>query len=214
MAENEAMNDAPDETMDVRAAAALIRETQQHTRDALQIETAPLYAAWGAAWLLGLGGMWLSVRGQDPYRGPTTASGIFLGVLLVAALIVTMIIVIRASKGVEGTSSLQGQIYGLSWPIGFAALFAIEGALAEQGASDEVMGLFAATGPILVTALIYLVASALWVDTTMFALGVWLALVAAVGAWTGPVTVLLVEALAGGGGFLLAAALVTWRQRP
>ena len=39
----------------------------------------------------------------------------------------------------------------------------------------------------------------------MFALGVWLIGVAAVGAWTGPVGVLLVEALAGGGGSLALA---------
>jgi hypothetical protein len=214
MTENEARNnEAMDEALDVRAAAALMQETREHAREALKVKTSLLYAAWGVAWLLGLGAMWLSVRGQQPYRGPAAASGIFLGALLFAAIIVTMIIVIRASKGVGGTSSMQGRIYGLSWPIGFASLFAIEGALAEHGASDEVMGLIGASGPILVTALIYLVASALWVDLSMFALGAWLALVAAVGAWTGPVTVLLVESLAGGGGFLLAAALVARRQR-
>ena len=48
----------------------------------------------------------------------------------------------------------------------------------------------------------------------MFTLGAWLALVAAAGAWTGPVTVLLVEALAVGGGFLLASAVLAPRSRP
>ncbi len=210
MSDNEATND---EALDVRAADAIVRETRERTRGSLTVETPPLYAAWGLAWFLGLGGMWLSVRDQQPYREPSTLSQIVLGVLLFAALMVTMIVVVRASRGVEGTSSLQGRIYGLSWPIGFAALFAIEGALAEHGASDEVLGVIGVTGPILVTALIYLVASALWIDWSMFALGVWMALVAAVGAWTGPVTALLIGALAGGGGFLLAAGLVTRQQR-
>ena len=47
----------------------------------------------------------------------------------------------------------------------------------------------------------------------MFALGGWLALVCAAAAWTGPVTVLLVEAVAGGGGFLLTALLLAGRER-
>jgi hypothetical protein len=107
---------------------------------------------------------------------------------------------------------MQGQIYGLSWPIGFASLFAIQGALARHDASNEVMGVLGAAGPILVTALIYLVGAAIWHEWSMFYLGAWLALVAGVGAWTGPVNLLLVGAIAGGGGFLLAAVL-THRQR-
>ena len=43
-----------------------------------------------------------------------------------------MIFVIKASRGVTGPSAVQGRIYGLSWPIGFAALFGIEGALSQQ----------------------------------------------------------------------------------
>ena len=137
-----------------------------------------------------------------------------LGVLELGAIIVTVLIVIRAATGVAGIARIQGRIYGLSWPVGFASLFAIEAALARHGASDEVMGVISAAGPILVTAVIYLVAAALWMEWSMFALGTWLAFVAAAGAWTGPATVLLVEAVAGGGGFLVAAAVVArWRRR-
>ena len=35
----------------------------------------------------------------------------------------------QAMKGVAGSSALQGRIYGLSWLIGFVALFAVQGAL-------------------------------------------------------------------------------------
>lgn len=202
-----------DETLDARAAAALIQQTREHTRHALRIKLPPLYAAWGIAWLIGLGGMWLSVRDQHPYRGPAVSAVVVLGVLIVAAVVVTMSVVIRATRGIEGVSELQGKLYGLSWPIGFAALFAIEGALGNHGASDDVMGMIGAAGPLLVTALIYLVGSAIWLDRTMFVLGAWLAAVAAVGVWTGPVTVLLVAALAGGGGFLVAAGFLSRRNR-
>jgi hypothetical protein len=202
-----------DETMDARTAAVLMRQTQQHAREALQVKLPPLYAAWGTAWLAGLGGMWLSVRGQQPYRGPGAVSVIILAVLILAAILVTMIIVTRATRGIEGASALQGRIYGLAWPIGFAALFTIEGALAQHGASAEVQGVLGAAGPLLVTGLIYLIAAAIWLDWSMFALGAWLALVAAAGAWAGPVTALLLDALAGGGGFLLVAAFLARRDR-
>jgi hypothetical protein len=201
-----------DETMDPRTAAALLQRTQEYTRTALKVRLPPIYAAWGVAWLGGLGAMWLSVRGQQPYRGPAAVSVAILAVLIVAAIAVTMVMVTRATRGIEGISAVQGRIYGLSWPVAFAALFIIEGSLAWHGASAAVMGIIGAAGPLLITGLIYLVAAAIWLDASMAALGAWLMLVAAVASWTGPVTVLLVEALAGGGGFLLAAGILAGRR--
>jgi hypothetical protein len=200
-----------DEVLDPQAAAALMQQTRQHTSDSLRIKLPWVYAAWGVAWLVGLGAMWLSVQSRHPYHGPSTTSAVLLGILIVAAIAVTMVVVIRATRGVQGTSEMQGRLYGLSWPIGFAALFAIEGSLASHGASDAVMGLIGAAGPLLITAVIYLVASAMWLDRSMFALGAWLAVVTGVAVQTGPVTVLLIEALAGGGGFLVAAAVLSRR---
>jgi hypothetical protein len=125
-----------------------------------------------------------------------------------------MIVVTRATRGVRGPSAVAGRIYGLSWPIGFAALFVIEGALGHDGASARVLGIVGGAGPILVTGLIYVLAAGIWLDWSMFGLGVWLAAVAAAGAWAGPVSVLLIGALAGGGGFLAMAGFLALRHRP
>ena len=54
---------------------------------------------------------------------------------------------------------------------------------------------------------------AMWLDWVMFCLGAWELVVAAAGAWTGPAGVLFMDAVAGGGGFLAAAALLAWRNR-
>ena len=202
-----------EEAMDVRTAADLMRQTQQRTRNALEVRLPPVYAAWGVAWLGGLGAMWLSVRDQQPYREPSVLSSVVLGVLSCLAVTVTMTMVIRATRGVGGVSPVQGRMYGVAWLLGFTAVFVIDGALASHGASHAVQGIAFATAPVVVTALIYLVGAAVWLDISMFILGVWLAVVSAVAAWTGPVGVLAVEALAGGGGFLLAAALVLRRRR-
>jgi hypothetical protein len=202
-----------EEAMDVRTAADLMRQTQERTRSALEVRLAPVYASWGVAWLVGLGAMWLSVRGQQPYREVSGLSSAVLGVLCSLALTVTMTVVIRASRGVGGVSPVQGRMYGVAWLLGFSAVFAIDGALASHGASHAVQGIAFATAPVVVTALIYLVGAAVWLDLSMFILGAWLVVVSAVAAWTGPVSVLAIEALAGGGGFLLAAALVLRRRQ-
>jgi hypothetical protein len=207
------MTEPDDEGFDTRAAAALIRSTTENTRRSLDVRVPQLYAGWGVAWLVGLGAMWLSVRNQVHYSGPSAASAILLGVLLVAAVILTIYSIIRATRGIQGQSARQGTMFGFAWPIGFALCYALEGGLAHAGASGTVLGLVGAAGPLLVTSLIYLVGSAIWLDMAMFTMGAWLAVVAAVGVWTGPVTVLLVNAVAGGGGFLVMAGYLLWRRR-
>jgi hypothetical protein len=202
----------PDEEMDAQAAARLIRETRDHAHDRLAINQPRLYGVWGVAWLIGLGSMWLSVRGQHPYAGPSGVSETILGVLIGLALVASTVIVGRATHGVGGMSARQGMLYGLSWAAGLAAVFTIDGALAHAGASARVMGVAGAAGPLLVTGLIYVVASAIWLDRVMFGVGLWLLAITAAGAWTGPVGLLLTGALAGGGGFLAGAALLTFRK--
>lgn len=203
-----------DDGLDPRGAAELIARTAEHTRRSLSVRLPVVYTAWGAAWLVGLGGMWLSVRGQDPYRGPDALSATILGVLLVGAVAVTMITVSRGTRGVRGNSQIQGTIFGLSWPIGYAALFALIGAVGRRGASDQVMGLLGSSGPLLITGVIFVLGAAIWLDRSMVAVGCWLALVAGMGAFTGPVTVLLIDAIAGGGGFLAAAGYLSARKHP
>lgn len=202
-----------DDDFDTSAAAALIERTTDDTRRALTIQYPLLYAGWGVAWLVGLFVMWLSVRGQTHYAGPSAASAILFGVLLLMALAITIVTTVRATRGVHGQSEMQGMIFGISWGIGFVALFTVQAALAHNGASDTVLALVSAAGPLIVTSLMYLAGAAIWTDKPMLTMGVWLAVVAAVGVWTGPITVLLVDALAGGGGFLVVAGYLVWRKR-
>lgn len=65
-----------------------------------------------------------------------------------------------------------------------------------------------AVGPVLVTGLVYMAGAAIWSEWSMLILGGWLAVTCVAAAWTGPVSALLIEALAGGGGFLVASVLL------
>ena len=204
---------AEDDLLDARQAAELLRRSADHARQRLMVNQPLIYGAWGVAWLIGCGAMWLSVLGQHPFRGAAGWASAVLGTGIALAIVATAITTGRASRGIGGVSARQGMMYGLSWPVGFAALFTLIGAVAHFGASPSAMGVLGAAGPLVVVGLIYMVAAGMWLDRVMFWLGVWELLVAAVGAWTGPVGVLLMDAVAGGGGFLAASALVAWRNR-
>lgn len=204
---------AEDDALDARQAAELLRRSADHARERLIVNQPLIYGAWGLVWLIGCGAMWLSVLGQHPFRGAAGWAAAVLGVGIGLAIVVTAIATARASSGIGGVSARQGMMFGLAWPAGFAALFIILGAAAHFGASAQVMGVLGAAGPLLLVGLIYVVAAGLWLDWVMFCLGGWELAVAAAGAWTGPVGVLFMDAVAGGGGFLVAAALVAWRNR-
>jgi hypothetical protein len=156
--------------------------------------------------------MWLSVRGQHPYHGPSGVSGALLGTLLGMAGLVTSLVIVRATRGVGGQSAIQGSIWGMAFSAGYAAWFAIAGAIDHYGASRPVLGIAYAVGPVLISGLVYMIAAAVWAEWSMLILGAWLIAIAVAAAWTGPVNVLLIEALAGGGGFLVAGTLQAWRR--
>ncbi len=204
---------ANDDLLGTRQAAELLQLSADHARRRLMVNQPLIYGAWGAAWLIGCGAMWLSVLGQHPFRGAAGWASAVLGAGIALAIVATAITTTRAGRGVGGVSARQGMMYGLSWPAGFAALFTLIGAATHFGASPAVLGVLGAAGPLVVVGLIYVVAAGMWLDWIMFWLGGWELLVAAVGAWTGPVGVLLMNAVAGGGGFLAAAAVVAWRNR-
>ncbi len=199
------MGSTESERLDPGAALDLIAETRKRTKRALQVNGALLYGAWGMAWLIGYGILWLSVHGHRTYRTPAVWAFVVLGACLAVALAISVATIQRAMHGVAGLSSSSGRLYGWAWTMSFILLFFIIGGLGHAGASDAVIGLFASAGPAFVVSIMYLTSGALWNDRTMFAIGAWLALVAGVAMFFGAVTFDLVLAIAGGGGLLVAA---------
>jgi hypothetical protein len=204
---------AEDDVLDARQAAELLQRSADHARERLMVNQPLIYGVWGLAWLIGCGAMWLSVLGQHPFRGASGWAAAVLGIGIGLAVVATGITASRASRGIGGVSARQGTMYGLAWPAGFGTLFMITAAASHFGASPTVMGVLGAAGPLLLVGLIYVLAAAIWLDRVMFWLGVWELLVAAAGAWSGPVGVLFLAAVAGGGGFLATSALLAWRNR-
>jgi hypothetical protein len=192
---------------DIERAAAILRDAGEHARHQLTYQYPILFTTWGLMYLLGYGALWLSVRGQHPYQGPTPMALLTLTVVVAVAMAVTVILVGRAVSGVGGSSARQRRVYVLSSLAGFAGLFTLEAALAHAGASLAILGVYGAAAPILLTGVIAALGAAVALNWTGFALGLWLVAVGAGSGFAGPVAVWAVDGLASSVAFLAIAAL-------
>jgi hypothetical protein len=192
---------------DIQRAASILQEAREHAQHQLTYRYPVLYTTWGLMYLLGYGAVWLSVRGQHPYAGPTPTALLSLTVVVAAAITTTVVLVGRAVSGIGGSSARQRRVNVLSAIAGFAALFTLEAALAHAGASQPVLGVYGAAAPILLTGVICTLGAAVALNRTIVGLGMWLVVVAAGSAFAGPVVVWAVDALAVSAAFFVIAAI-------
>jgi hypothetical protein len=205
---------ADEETgMDLQQASAIMQEARDRARRALVVKRPVLLAVWGAAWIVSDGVIWLSVRGQRPYNGPTPAALLTLTTVIAAATVFAVIYLGRAGSGVGGLSVLQRRTLLLAYLGGYVALFTLEAAIDHAGASRAVLAVYGAAAPILLVALIIAASAAVFLDWSLLSLGLWLLVVAAGSGFAGPVTVWAVSALAGGGALLVMAVIgLRWNR--
>jgi hypothetical protein len=96
---------------DPRQAAALLDQTTAQARRKFQPSPPWLLATRAVLVLAALGAIWLSVRGQHPYRGPTAADIPVLIGFIVVNFAATVAVRRRATTGVSGRSRFsQGEI--------------------------------------------------------------------------------------------------------
>jgi hypothetical protein len=108
------MNPAPDAiasgnegTMTPQQAAALLDQASHEARSKLEPSPPWLLATRAVAVLAGLGTIWLSVRGQHPYQGPTAADIPVLIAFIVVNFAATVAVRMRATAGVRGRTQLH-----------------------------------------------------------------------------------------------------------
>ena len=197
---------------DPAVAMALLTEQQRRIRSAFDVRLHESLAAWGLAWLVGPGGVWLQVRNQHPYEGPRgLTAAAFAGLLLLAGAH-TAWRTVQATRGIGGPAGWRGAVYGARWGGGFLVLFSMLSAFARAGAPHEVTGTLGTCDALLVVGLMYLCGAALWGVRPMAALGGWLLALAVVAAFSFPVTAALLAAVLGGGGFLITAGWLWLRH--
>ncbi|SCF11129.1 hypothetical protein GA0070216_105118 [Micromonospora matsumotoense] len=198
--------------LDAADAMRLIREQRASTARRLEPDPRVHYWPWGFAWLIGFGIYFLrfSPDGRTLVAMPAWLPLTLLFVLLAAAAAVFGVGSARAYRHVAGESARRGSWYGASWGLGFLSLSLILGRVTDSLPHD-LAGLLWSALSVALTGALHMAGGAIWLDRTLFRLGVWLTAVNIVGVLAGPGWHALVVSVAGGGGMLVAGALA--RQR-
>jgi hypothetical protein len=173
--------------LDPREAARLLERTTREARRGLDFRSPWLSLIAAAAALVAFGSVWLSVRGQHPYRYPTAVG--LLGLYAVLAIRIASVVWAhrRASAGVSGSSVRRRRAEGAALAAALVAVYVIMGALANAGASDGVVyGIYVATATMLVLGTFGAARSAAQEDWRNLGISIAIVLVAAVSAFAGP----------------------------
>lgn len=188
--------------LDPAAALATIRTQRQ----AVVVRSDLILIAWGLAWAVGYVSLALGV-GQA-----------ILGGCLMAAVVATAVVVTLGARGVRGTTSRTGSVYGATWLAAMGLVTILLGragtVLSDIGTeqAQELLNLLSSGIPCLVVGTIYMASAMLWEETAMAWTGAWILAVTALATIVGTPAAWWVMAVLGGGG-LLAVGLVQLAMR-
>lgn len=198
-----------------RESLALMSEQRAGAVRSLSPNPVPMFASWGAAWLLGFGSCYLASGRPATAVLPGWAAWAVLSGFSAAAMVITARQLRRSGRGVAGPSRTVAAMYGWSWALGCAGAYALNLGLASQGMPARLLPVLWPATTLLVVGVLYLAGGVVWQDRLIYGLGAWTLLVAGASVAAGPPANFAVLALAGGGGLLAAAAvsqrLCWWR---
>lgn len=198
---------------DAREMLALIEQQQRRVDHKLRSPVPWLYGIWGFAWLIGYLLLWSAVPGGNPlFQLPLVPASIVFGVLIVGAMVTSSVLGARINRGVRGSSTFSGVVYGISWPISGFALYLFGAALKSQGLPDDAANLYFSAVFGIMAGILYLAGAALWNDRLQLIVGLIVLFGSAASPFAGLPNNFLVLALTGGPAFL-AAAILSIRAR-
>lgn len=191
---------------------ALAEQQQKHAQRHLTGHPGLLPGAWGLAWLLAFGELYLTVGADPVLRLPLPISLVVFFGILACAGVATAVHFARTTRGLRGPGPTGGAMFGWTWTLGFLCLGAMAGAMARVGIPPEAYALLWSAGAGLLTGVLFMCGAALSADPGQYLIGGWILVVNAVGAFAGIPGHYLIMSLGCGGG-LLVLALVTSLRR-
>jgi hypothetical protein len=207
------MNPTPDTTagnggtFDPREAAALLEQTRRQARRQLEPAQPWLLVIRAVLVLAALGTVWLSVRGQHPYKGPGGSALLVVVAFVVINYTATVAVRRRATAGVSGRSRFSPAeitILAAAW----IAPYVVMAALGH--AADYHSG-YLFTVPLIVVGLAFAALMALRADWLSCGTGLAVAVTGAAGAAVGQAGAWAVTGVGLCLTLLGSAAVITWR---
>jgi hypothetical protein len=202
-----------DGALDPREAATLLAQTKRHARRNFN-PNPPLLSLLRAVVVLGAyGAVWLSVRGQHPYKGPTGWAIAILYALVIIVIVASVGALRRATAGVKGPSRARPTevtVLAAAWIL----VYVFMGALEHAGASHAIAyGIYPATAPLIIVGVAGAGLAQARADWPMFGGTLTVAVIATIAAYFGPAGAWLVAGIALAAALLVHAAMTAWRQR-
>ncbi|MFZ3451896.1 hypothetical protein [Arthrobacter sp. 7Tela_A1] len=200
-----------DESLDLRAALAVVQDAERSARRGLTGNTALVYLLWGVTWIVGYGALWGTQQDWLPLE-PTTAL-IILAAALAAATASTIVIFVRGSRGLRGESAFQGAMYGTAWALGFTVMGALSAVIGRAVDDFWLRGMLINCISILIVGLLYITGGTTFNDRAQSFLGIWLLVVTTAALVSGPEYFLAVFLFLGSTGMLAGAVVEHLRTR-
>lgn len=205
---------ADDDKLDPAAAAAILAQATRQAK--LEFDPTPPWrlVVMGFVALLAYGAIWLSVRGQHPYGGPSAWAMVVTFALIAVLIAVSASSARRATTGITGPSVRQRRTVTAAIVAVYIAVYVFMGALKYLGVSPTIVyGVYPAVGLLIIAGAAgagLAAAKENWLD-----LGTALAIVAAgaICAYAGPVGVWLAVGISL---FVIVSAragVLAWRRR-
>ncbi len=163
--------------LDPREAARLLAETKRHAHHQFDWRPPTLMALMAALILIAYGALWLSTRGQHPYRGPSGGAIVLTYAVVVVASVAAVKVYRRATSGVSGASIRQQRIEGAALGVSILGSPMIQGAMYDYHASHAIVyGVIPAAGPLIIIGTTFMGVAGLKADWP----GFWSALTAVI----------------------------------
>jgi len=180
---NPTPNTAADDggTFDPREAAALLDQTSRQARRQFEPAQPWLLAIRAVLVLAVLGTVWLSVRGQHPYKGPGGSALLVVAAFVVINFTATVAVRARATAGVSGRSRfspVEIAVMAASWILPFVVMAAL-------GVTRDNQSGYLLTVPLIVAGVVYAALMAVRSDWREFGTGLAVAVTGAAGAAAG-----------------------------
>jgi hypothetical protein len=200
--------------MDARQAARLLAQTQADAQRSLDFRAPWVSLVAAVVALASFGIVWLNVRNQHPFTGPSPASLVFFYALIALRIATVIFAYARARSGVSGRSVTveRNEALAMGAALLVWSVLAIAITISAHHSAGFYWSLFL-NGTLIALAAIWAARSAIHKSWRQVALAAAVALIAVVGAIAGPRGMWLVNGVGLCVLLLAEAAIGTWQRR-